>query len=185
MIEPAPSRDGAVFAITATGEANPWKKDPKAPKVPPQFAIAADQYSTLMDMIRKAPTTLEVDIRNTYHTQDPTSFNVVADIKGTDKADEFVVLGAHLDSLHLSKGATDNAAGEAVGMEAVRLLKVVGLPMRGTVRLGLWTGEEQGLLGSRAFVDKYFINRPIMQTRPGHAKLSVYFNVDNGAGAIR
>jgi Zn-dependent M28 family amino/carboxypeptidase len=111
--------------------------------------------------------------------------NVVADIKGTDKADEFVALGAHLDSWHLSTGATDNGAGVAVVMEAMRILKAAALPMRRTVRLGLWTGEEEGLLGSRAFVDKYFLNRPIMQTKAGHAKLSAYFNVDNGTGLIR
>jgi len=96
-----------------------------------------------------------------------------------------VVLGAHLDSWHLGKGATDNAAGVAVVMEAVRLLKALALPMRRTVQIGLWTGEEQGMLGSMAFVDKYFFQRPIRQLRAGHAKLSVYFNVDNGTGAIR
>jgi Zn-dependent M28 family amino/carboxypeptidase len=149
--------------------------------------IAADQYGKIMEMVEKAssPVMLEVDIRNTYLTTDPNSFNVVADIKGTDKADELVVLGAHLDSWHLGKGATDNAAGVAVVMEAVRILKALGLSMRRTVRLGLWTGEEEGLLGSRAFIDKYFINRPIAQTKAGHSKLSAYFNVDNGTGAIR
>ena len=186
MIEPAPSRDGAVFAVTATGEPNFWKKDLKTTKVPPQLAIAAEQYGKIMDTIQKSgPLMMEIDIRNSYLSQDPNSFNVVADIKGTDKADQFVVLGAHLDSWHLGKGATDNAAGVAVVMEAVRILKAAGLPMRRTVRLGLWTGEEEGLLGSRAFVDKYFINRPISQTKAGHEKLSGYFNVDNGTGAIR
>src|SRR5262245_38506404 len=186
MIEPGPSRDGAVLAVTATGEPNPWKKDPQAPKVPPQVVIALEQYGKIMEMIQKSqPVTLELDIRNTFHTLNQNAFNVVADIKGTDKADELVVLGAHLDSWHLGKGATDNAAGVAVVMEAVRILKAAALPMRRTVRLGLWTGEEQGLLGSRAFVDKYFINRPISQTKPGHSKSSAYFNVDNGTGAIR
>jgi len=185
MIEPGPYRNGALFAVTATGEPNPWKKDSKTSKAPPQLVIAADQYSKILDTVKKNPVTLEVDIRNTYTTVDPMAFNVVADIKGTDKADEFVVLGAHLDSWHLGKGATDNAAGVAVVMEAMRLLKASGLPMRRTVRLGLWTGEEEGLLGSRAFIDKYFINRPISQTKAGHSKLSAYFNVDNGTGVIR
>jgi Zn-dependent M28 family amino/carboxypeptidase len=187
MIEPGPPRGaGAVLAVTDTGEPNAWKKDPKTSKAPPQIVIVADQYSKLMDTVRKsAPVSLEVDIRNTYHTLDQNAFNVVADIKGTDKADEFVVLGAHLDSWHLGKGATDNATGVAVVMEAVRILRTLGLPVRRTVRLGIWTAEEQGLLGSRAFVDKYFINRPIYQTKPGHSKLSVYFNLDNGTGAIR
>jgi Zn-dependent M28 family amino/carboxypeptidase len=126
-----------------------------------------------------------VDIKNTYQTVDQLAFNVIGEIKGTDNATEFVVLGAHLDTWHLGKGATDNAAGVAVVMEAVRLLKSLALPMRRTVQIGIWTGEEQGMLGSMAFVDKYFFQRPIRQLRPGHAKLSVYFNVDNGTGAIR
>src|SRR4029453_13647505 len=116
---------------------------------------------------------------------DQTAFNVIGEIKGTDKATELVVVGAHLDTVHLGKGATDNAAGVAVVMEAVRLLKSLALPMRRTVQIGLWTGEEQGMLGSMAFVDKYFFQRPIRQLRAGHAKLSVYFNVDNGTGEIR
>ena len=186
MIEPGPGADGSVLAVTATGEATPWKKDPKLPRVPPQVVVTADHYRKILDLAKQPnPVLLELEIRNSYHSQDPNSFNVVADIKGTDKADQLVILGAHLDSWHLSKGATDNAAGVAVVMEAVRILKAVALPMRRTVRLGLWTGEEQGMLGSRAFVDKYFINRLIYQTRPGHSKPSVYFNVDNGTGAIR
>lgn len=186
MIEPGPVRGGALFAITATGEPNPWKKDSKTSKVPPQIVLAADQYAKVFESVQKSgPVRLDLDIQNTYLTADPNAFNVVADIKGTDKADEFVVLGAHMDSWNVGKGATDNAAGTAVMMEAMRILRASGLPMRRTVRLGLWTGEEQGLLGSRAFVDKYFINRPIAQTRPGHEKLSVYFNLDNGTGAIR
>jgi hypothetical protein len=187
MIEPGPmTRDAAVVAVTATGETNPWKTDPRTPKVPPQIVIAADQYFKIMQMVTKGSNvSMTIDVKNTYLTADPLALNVVADIKGTDKADEFVALGAHLDSWHLSTGATDNGAGVAVVMEAMRILKTAGLPMRRTVRLGLWTGEEEGLLGSRAFVDKYFLNRPIMQTKAGHAKLSAYFNVDNGTGLIR
>jgi hypothetical protein len=187
LIEPGPVRNGAFFAITDTGETVPWKKDTKLTKTPPQIVLAVDDYSKLTERIKQAssPVTLQVDIKNTYQTLEQTAFNVIGDIKGTDKADELVVLGAHLDTWHLGKGATDNAAGVAVVMEAVRLLKTLGLPMRRTVRIGLWTGEEQGLLGSMAFVDKYFFQRPIRQIRAGHAKLSVYFNVDHGTGAIR
>lgn len=189
MIEPGAYRPGlTVLAVIATGETNPWKSDPKAPKVPPQIVVSPDQYYTIMQAIKKSSPQgipMTADIRNTTITTDPLAFNVVADIKGTDKADEFVELGAHLDSWHLATGATDNAAGVAVMMEAMRILKATGLPMRRTVRLGLWTGEEEGLLGSRAFVDKYFLNRPIMQTRAAHAKLSAYFNLDNGTGLIR
>jgi len=96
-----------------------------------------------------------------------------------------VMVGAHFDSWHGGTGATDNAAGSAVMLEAMRILKATGLKMRRTVRLALWTGEEQGLLGSRAYVKEHFADRPTMALKPEHAKLSAYFNVDNGTGAIR
>ena len=186
MIEPGPVRNGAFFAITDTGETVPWKKDPTLSKTPAQIVLAVDDYINLTERIHKSsPVTLQVDIKNTYQTVDQTAFNVIGEIKGTDKATELVVVGAHLDTWHLGKGATDNAAGVAVVMEAVRILKSLALPMRRTVQIGIWTGEEQGMLGSMAFVDKYFFQRPIRQIRAGHAKLSVYFNVDHGTGAIR
>jgi hypothetical protein len=185
MIEPTQVRFSAMFPIPDTGETVPWKKDVKLTKTPPQIVMGAEDYIKLADKVRTGPVSLTADIKNTYQSLDPLAFNVVGDIKGTDKADELVVLGAHLDTLNLGKGATDNAAGVAVVMEAVRLLKAVNLPMRRTVRIGLWTASEQGALGSMAFVDKYFFLRPIRQLRPGHAKLSTYFNVDNGTGAIR
>jgi len=186
MIEPAPVRNGAILAITDTGETVPWKKDPTLTKTPTQIVLGLEDYIKLVGRVKESsPVSLQVDIKNTYQNMDQTAFNVVGEIKGTDKATELVVVGAHLDTVHLGKGATDNAAGVAVVMEAVRLLKVLALPMRRTVQIGLWTGEEQGVLGSMAFVDKYFFQRPIRQLRAGHAKLSVYFNVDNGTGAIR
>ena len=186
MIEPGSVRNGAIFAITDTGETVPWKKDPTLSKTPPQIVLGAEDYIKLEERVKKSsPVSLQVDIKNTYQNVDQTAFNVIGEIKGTDKATELVVVGAHLDTVHLGKGATDNAAGVAVVMEAVRLLKTLALPMRRTVQIGLWTGEEQGMLGSMAFVDKYFFQRPIRQLRAGHAKLSVYFNVDNGTGAIR
>ena len=95
------------------------------------------------------------------------------------------MLGAHFDSWHAGTGATDNAAGSAAMMEAMRILKTTGLRMRRTVRLALWTGEEQGLLGSRAYVKQHFGDRDTMQLKPEHATLSGYFNMDNGTGAIR
>ena len=186
LIEPGPVRNGAFFAITDTGETVPWKKDPTLTKTPPQIVLAEADYIKLLERVQKSsPVSLQVEIKNTYQNMETTSFNVVGEIKGTDKATELVVMGAHLDSWHLGKGATDNAAGVAVVMEAARLLKSLALPLRRTVQVGLWTGEEQGLLGSMAFVDKYFFQRPIRQLRAGHAKLSVYFNVDNGTGLIR
>src|SRR2546422_10384012 len=95
------------------------------------------------------------------------------------------MLGAHFDSWHSGTGATDNAAGSAVMLEAIRILKVTHLKMRRTVRLGLWTGEEQGLLGSRAYVTQHFVDRADMRLKPEHPKFAGYFNVDNGTGAIR
>jgi Zn-dependent M28 family amino/carboxypeptidase len=113
------------------------------------------------------------------------SFNIVAEIPGTDKADELVMLGAHFDSWHTGTGATDNAAGTAVMMEAMRILKATHLRMRRTIRLALWTGEEEGLLGSRAYVTDHFADRADMKLKPEHGKFSGYFNLDNGTGAIR
>jgi hypothetical protein len=186
MIEPAMAINGALFAVPDTGETVPWRKGPTLTKSPPQIVVAVQDYAKLVEKVQKAgPVTLQADIQNTYQTTDTLGFNIVGDIKGTDKAAELVVLGAHLDSWQLGMGATDNAAGVGVVMDAVRILKNLGLPMRRTVRIGLWTGEEQGLLGSMAFVDKYFFQRPIRQIKAGHEKLSVYFNVDNGTGAIR
>jgi hypothetical protein len=186
MIEPGPVRNGALLAVPDTGETVPWKKDPTLSKTPPQIVLAVDDYIKLAERIQSSsPVSLQVDIKNNYQNVDQTAFNVIGEIRGTDKATELVVVGAHLDTLHLGKGATDNAAGVAVVMEAVRLLKSLALPMRRTVQIGIWTGEEQGMLGSMAFVDKYFFQRPIRQIRAGHAKLSVYFNLDNGTGAIR
>jgi Zn-dependent M28 family amino/carboxypeptidase len=128
-------------------------------------------------------------------------FNVVGEIRGSDKADEIVMLGAHFDSWHGSTGATDNAAGSAAMMEAMRILKTSGVPLRRTVRIGLWNGEEQGLIGSRLYVQKHFAGRgappagaenpaggrgqgPLV-LKPAHEKFQAYFNIDNGTGAIR
>src|SRR5438093_10406338 len=104
---------------------------------------------------------------------------------GTDSSVGVVMLGAHFDSLQSGTGATDNAAGSAVMLEAIRILKAAHLKMRRTVRLALWTGEEEGILGSRAYVTQHFADRADMKLKPDHAKFSGYFNVDNGTGAIR
>jgi Zn-dependent M28 family amino/carboxypeptidase len=128
---------------------------------------------------------MDLDVKNTFTTNDPNSFNIIAEIPGTDKADEIVMLGAHFDSWQAGTGATDNAAGSAVMMEAMRILKTLNLPMRRTVRIGLWTGEEQGLIGSHEYVDAHFGDRATMKLTPAHSKFSAYYNVDNGTGAIR
>jgi len=125
----------------------------------PAITVAAEHYGRMVRQLAKGiPVTLEADIRNTFHPK-PTMFNVVGEIRGTDKADEIVMLGAHFDSWHGSTGATDNAAGSAAMMEAMRILKASGVPLRRTVRIGLWNGEEQGLIGSAQYVRKHFAAR--------------------------
>ena len=171
----------------------------------PNISIPAEQYGRIARMLAKGiPVTLEADIRNTYHPN-PTMFNVVGEIRGTDKADELVMLGAHFDSWHASTGATDNGAGSASMMEAMRILKATGVPLRRTVRIGLWNGEEQGLIGSRDYVAAHFASRGQgpggggaagrgggrggpqgpLELKPAHATFSAYFNIDNGTGALR
>ncbi len=151
----------------------------------PTISIAAEHYGRIYRTLeKKMPVRIELDVRNVF-SDDASSFNVVAEIPGTDKAGELVMLGAHFDSWQGGTGATDNAAGSAVMMEAMRILKESGLPMRRTVRLALWGGEEQGLLGSRAYVNEHFAKRTDMVLKPEHARISCYFNVDNGTGAIR
>jgi hypothetical protein len=179
-LEPGRGDGGTVF-VQSGGSRN--ASDP--PTVP-QIVLAAEHYNRLVRILdKKIPVTLELDVRNTFHDADLNAFNVVAEIPGTDRSEELVMLGAHFDSWHGGTGATDNAAGCAVMMEALRILKATGLRMRRTVRIGLWTGEEHGLLGSRAYVEQQFATRATLETRPAHARFSGYFNLDNGTGAIR
>ena len=179
-VEPGRGDGGTVF-VQSGGSRN--ASDP--PTVP-QVVLAPEHYNRLLRILdKKLPVTLEMEIRNSFHDADLEAFNVVGEIAGRDKADELVMLGAHFDSWHTGTGATDNAAGSAVMMEAMRILKVTGLPLRRTVRIALWTGEENGLLGSRAYVTEHFADRQTLVTKPAHAKFSSYFNVDNGTGAIR
>src|SRR5437867_543082 len=179
-IEAGQGSGGTVF-VQAGGSRNA-----SDPPVPPQIVMAIEHYGRIWRMIeKKVPVRLEMNIENKFYDQDLNSFNIVAEIPGTDKADELVMIGAHVDSWHTGTGATDNAAGSAVMMEALRILKATGLNMRRTVRLGLWTGEEEGILGSRAYVTQHFADRQDMKLKPDHAKFAAYFNVDNGTGAIR
>ena len=180
VLSPSSRGDGGTIFLGGGGS-----REPDAPAGVPTFTIAVEHYGRLVRTLeRKMPVTIEMDVRNTFH-DGVESFNVVGDIPGTDKADELVMLGAHFDSWHGGTGATDNAAGSAVMMEAMRILKASGLKLRRTVRIALWGGEEQGLIGSREYVTAHFADRTDMKLKPAHAKLSGYFNVDNGTGAIR
>jgi Zn-dependent M28 family amino/carboxypeptidase len=131
--------------------------------------------------------TLEADVQTKTYTDDMKGYNVLAEIPGTDPKlkDEIVMLGAHLDSWQGSTGATDNAAGSAVMLEAVRILKAAGLQPRRTIRIALWGGEEQGLHGSRNWVKANIADPADMVLKPLHEKISGYFNLDNGTGRIR
>jgi hypothetical protein len=178
-LTPGRGTGGTVF-VGAGGS-----REAKAPAAIPGVTIAVEHYGRILRTLQKGqPVRIEMEVKNTFY-DDPMSFNVVGEIPGTDKADEVVMLGAHFDSWHSGTGATDNAAGSAVMMEAVRILKQSGLPLRRTVRIGLWGGEEQGLIGSRQYVTETFADRTTMALKPAHAKFAGYFNVDNGTGAIR
>ena len=129
---------------------------------------------------------IEMDTKTQFFDEDLNGYNVVAEIPGSGKLkDEVVMLGAHLDSWHGATGATDNAAGSIVMMEVMRLLKEAGVKPKRTIRLGLWTSEEQGLYGSRGYVEKHYGDRSTMELKPEHEKLSAYYNIDNGTGRIR
>jgi carboxypeptidase Q len=188
--------DEGVYALVAPGQSagfvaggtlvvqsgGGWR--PTDPPVPAMISLAAEHYGILSrNLANGIPATLEVNIENKFHDDDPNSFNIIGEIPGTDKADEVVMIGAHFDSWHTGTGATDNASGSAVMMEALRILKAARLPLRRTVRIALWTGEEQGLFGSQAYVREHFGTPAAL--KPEHAKMSVYFNVDNGTGQIR
>jgi carboxypeptidase Q len=186
-------KDEGVLAIIAPGRGTGGtvfvggggSREATAPATVPAVTIAVEHYGRIVRTLQKnQPVRIDLDVKNTFY-DDLMSFNVVGEIAGSDKADELVMLGAHFDSWHTGTGATDNAAGSAVMMEAMRILKQSGLPLRRTVRIGLWGGEEQGLLGSRQYVTDTFADRATMTLKPAHGKLAGYFNVDNGTGAIR
>ena len=126
---------------------------------------------------------LEFEILNRIYPEGTTSFNTVAEIPGTDKGDEVIMLGGHLDSWHAATGATDNAIGCAIMMEAARILLKLGLKPRRTIRVALWSGEEEGLLGSQAYVKEHFGS--FEEPKPGYEKFGGYVNIDSGTGRVR
>jgi hypothetical protein len=193
----ASAGDGGTVFVGASGS---YKRE--EPAVVPSIQLAIEHYGRVVRLLeRKVPVELEINLSSSFHDAD-TQWNTVGEIPGTDKQDEVVMLGAHLDSWHSGTGATDNAAGSAVMMEAVRILTALDLKPRRTIRIALWSGEEQGLLGSKAYVKEHFGSRPEppagseppagqqaqqlpLTLKPEHEKLSAYFNVDNGTGKIR
>jgi hypothetical protein len=164
----------------------------------PTVTLAVEHYNRMIRILEKGiPVKVELNIQTKFFDEPSTSsgqgpqqglgFNTIAEIPGTDPKlkDEVVLLGAHLDSVAAGTGATDNATGSAAVMEAMRILKTIGVQPRRTIRIALWGGEEQGLMGARAYVREHLGDQATMTLKPGHEKLSVYFNSDNGTGKVR
>jgi len=191
--------DMGTFGVQGEGS---WKKG--APQGLPALSMETEHFGRIARLLdRDVAVEVELDIKAHFIEDDLMQWNTIAEIPGTDRKDEVVMIGAHLDSWHGGTGATDNGAGSVVAMEAMRILKAVGAKPRRTIRIGLWSGEEQGLYGSRAYVSQHFASRPEpsaeekekpfylrkktgpLTVKPEHAKLSAYFNLDNGSGKIR
>ena len=169
-------RHGQIIAFNAPGYV--------AAKTVPTVVMSNEDYGRIARILADGTRVqLEFTIVNQTYPNAQTSYNAIAEIPGTDKADEVVMLGGHLDSWHSSTGATDNAAGCAIMMEAVRILQAIGAKPRRTIRVGLWGGEEQGLLGSQAYVKEHFGS--FEEPKPEFAKLSAYWNIDTGTGLVR
>ncbi len=155
----------------------------------PGFVISKEQYGRILRLLdKKIPVTLELSLTTTFDASDTKGYNVVADLPGSDPvlANEIVMLGGHFDSWHSGTGAVDNGAGSAVALEAVRIIRSLGLKPRRTIRIALWGGEEQDYFGSVGYVAAHFGNpRAGEAAKPEQAKVSGYFNVDNGSGRIR
>lgn len=181
VILPAADGDGGTVFPPRMGD-----RDPDFPTPPPAIALTPEQYNRIVRLVgRGIEPQIEAETRTTLHRDSLDSINVVAEMPGGEKADDIVMLGGHLDSTEAALGATDNGAGCAVMMEAVRILKELNLPLARTVRIALWGGEEQGLLGSEAYVKEHFGDPETMRLTAEHENLSGYFNVDNGSGKIR
>jgi carboxypeptidase Q len=153
-------------------------------KVVPTVVMSNEDYGRITRILADGTDVmLEFDIVNRVYPEGKTSYNTVAEIPGTDKADEVIMLGGHLDSWHAATGATDNAIGCAIMMEAARILKSLGVRPRRTIRVALWSGEEEGLLGSQAYVKEHF--GAFEDPKPGYEKFGGYFNIDSGTGRVR
>ena len=194
------SRDGGILRVGGAGS-----REAGQSVGVPALVASAEQVRWISRLLAAGQrVVLELDVEATFYDADPMAYNTVAEIRGSDLRQELVMAGAHLDSWHAATGSTDNAAGVAVVMEAARILQAVGARPRRTIRVALWTGEEQGLLGSRAYVREHFAARPEpedselrelplnlwpetwpIQYKSGWERLSAYFNLDNGSGRIR
>ena len=167
--------------------ADRWSRDKDLASMP-IVEVTPEHYNRMVRILRRGiPVKIEAEVRNRIGERVEKAANVIGEIPGTDLKDEIVMMGAHFDSWHASSGATDDAAGCAVALEAARILQAIGVQPRRTIRVALWAGEEQGLHGSREYVLKHFGDPkdPKVGVKPDYEKFSVYFNQDYGAGAFR
>jgi hypothetical protein len=174
--------DGTVFTTNGASYADTAKA------VAPELETSSEDFQRILRLVNAGkPVQLEADIKTQFFTDDLQGYDVVGEIPGTDKKlkDQVVMIGGHLDSWHAGTGATDNAAGSAVMLEAMRILKAIGFKPKRTIRIALWSSEEQGLFGSRGYVLNHFGDPKTMELKPEQAKLSAYYNLDNGTGKIR
>jgi len=165
------------------------------PRVVPQEVVAAEQYNRMVRLLdRGIAVCAEINLQTRFYDDDPMGYNLIGEIAGTDLKDEIVMIGSSMDSWHAGTGATDNAAGAAVALEVMRILQSLGVRPRRTIRVGLWSGEEQGRLGSRAYVAEHLARREDADNpsrrarwefRPEYEKFSGYLNLDYGAGRLR
>ena len=165
----------------------PLARGATAGKAVPAVTLAVEHYNRMIRVLDKGvPVTIELNLQTAFYDEStPNGFNTIAEMPGSDLASELVLIGAHLDSHPYATGATDNATGSAAMMEALRILKAAGVRPRRTIRIALWGGEEQGLLGSRAYVSDHLADIRTMTLKPEHARMSAYFNSDNGTGRVR
>jgi carboxypeptidase Q len=204
VLQPSYRDAGTVYVTSATvpnAPDVPFNKrvqawDLSRPAVVPQANVAAEQYNRIIRLLaRGVPVQLEVNISARFYNDDPMSYNVIAEIPGTDLKEGIVMIGGSIDSWHSATGATDNAVGAASALEVVRILQSLGLKPRRTVRIGLWSAEEQGRLGSRAHVAAHLgrkvdaaeepAGRARFEFTPEYEKFAGYFNFDYGTGRIR
>jgi carboxypeptidase Q len=222
LVDPSRLGDGGTIFVQSATVPQPMPAEPsgpnsrtigpydkRAPKILPQMVVSIEHYNRIVRMIQAGEKVrMAVNLAVEWQDSDPMGYNTVAEIPGSDLKNEIVMLGGHMDSWHSGTGATDNGAGVAVGMEAVRIIQALGLKPRRTIRIALWSGEEQGLLGSKAYVAEHFGKMetpataansmggngngngaaapvPVLVKKPDYEKFSGYFNLDNGTGKIR
>ena len=175
--------DGGTIFPGNGGSANP-----KARKQVPSATLAVEHYNRIVRLLEHGqPVRMEVNVQTRFHPEtnpEGNAFNIIAEIPGTDLANEVVIMGAHFDTYPYATGATDNTTGSAAMIEALRVIQKLGLKPRRTIRLCLWAAEEQGLQGSKAYVARHYFDPKTKAPMPDHANVQAYFNLDNGTGRI-